>query len=111
MADHEAALTELCANPDNSDDEAEQCMLEFLQGAYYNDDDDNTAAPQNSNCDPDNECVLDDMHTMWAEDLPTPPPPQQPNQSATADTRSSSSTTTTTATKPCESFMRCLVRF
>ena len=37
MADHEAALTELCTNPDTSDEEAEQCVLDFLQGGYYAD--------------------------------------------------------------------------
>jgi len=94
LARHEAALAELCANPASDDDDAtEQCMLEYLQSGYYNeqqededaaaaaaaaaalslqqqDDDDND--DEICNPDEDEDCVLDDLHNLWAEDLPEP---------------------------------------
>jgi len=77
LAHHEAALTELCANP--VDDDTEQCMLDYLKGTYYEDEDDDSnkdivAAEEEELCDPeeDENCVLDSLHNMWAEDLPAP---------------------------------------
>lgn len=91
MANHEAALTELCANPDTSDEEAEQCVLEYLQGGYYDDDNTDDSFVL---CDEDNEneCVLDDLHNLWAADLsPTIVQPLKVTPQ---------SVSTTTATKP-----------
>ena len=83
---HEAALAELCANPEADTDEAtEQCLLEYLQSGYYSDEenevDDDDAVVEDTfedaeNCNPevDEDCVLDSMYNLWAEDLPTPCP-------------------------------------
>ena len=74
LADHEAALTELCANPDTSDAEAEQCVLEYLQGGCYDASDvDDEVVDESSLCnkDEESECALDEMHNLWAEDLPS----------------------------------------
>jgi hypothetical protein len=69
VVDHEAALTELCANPDTSDAETEQCVLEYLQGGYSDND---YLLDDTSNdmveCDNEQECLLDNMQSMWAED-------------------------------------------
>lgn len=79
LARHEAALTELCANPASDDDDAtEQCMLEYLQNGYYRDDDDAELSVREDedaelcNPDEDEDCVLDDLHNLWAEDMPEP---------------------------------------
>jgi hypothetical protein len=92
MADHEAALTELCTNPDTSDEEAEQCVLDFLQGGYYADSGTDDSVVVCEEDDAENECVLDDLHNMWATDLPSVAQPPK------AETTKPSSTTT--ATKP-----------
>lgn len=72
LQQHEAALTELCANP--IDDNTEQCMLEFLKGAYYTDNNQAEMTSQSNTdaeCNPkdDKDCVLDDLYSIWAEEL------------------------------------------
>jgi hypothetical protein len=64
VSDHEAALVELCANPDTSDAEAEQCMLNYLQGGYYNEND---TPVVECNGDDEQECLLDNLQSMWAD--------------------------------------------
>lgn len=73
LARHEAALAELCANP--VDDDTEHCMLEYIKGTYYSDEEeDETVAASNDEeeCNPetDEDCVIDSLHSLWAEDLP-----------------------------------------
>jgi len=85
LQQHEAALAELCANPDN-DDETEQCMLEYLQGGYFddaeNDDDDAVAAnvepPATTDNSQEDDVLLESLHNLWAQDMPAPiPPPKE----------------------------------
>ena len=101
LAHHEAALTELCANP--VDDDTEQCMLDYLKGTYYEDEDDDSdsnkdiiAAEEEELCDPeeDENCVLDSLHNMWAEDLPAP------SVKVSADDETSTAAEPTSQVKP-----------
>ena len=65
---HEAALAELCANPDaDGEDGTEQCMLEYLQSSYYNADE-GEGDTENCNPDEDEDCVLENIYNLWAED-------------------------------------------
>ena len=79
LQDHEVALTELCSNPDTTSSEAEQCMIDYIQSGYAIADSivnfDNT--PNNCECNilldnemDDGDCLLNDMHSLWASDLP-----------------------------------------
>jgi hypothetical protein len=91
LHDHEVALTELCANPDTTSTETDQCLIDYIQGGYatldnnnlgdYQDDTDtdansNTAANgRRSNIiddtslgNVDGECLLNDLHSLWASD-------------------------------------------
>ena len=83
LSDHEVALTDLCSNPDATSTEAEQCMIDYIQGGYAIADQ-NTAGsklvnvdsvPDDNECffdaDEEGECLLNDMHSLWASDLPT----------------------------------------
>lgn len=115
LVDHEAVLTELCANPDTSDAETEQCVLDYLQGGYESLDDDATTTTidsrsssingdmptngggvllvdtngdtQNISADDDTErnLALDNLHSLWAEDF------SSTVQSASLSTQSESS--------------------
>jgi hypothetical protein len=65
-ADHERALVDLCTNPGASDQETEQCVIDFLVGGYAIADDDT----EDNGCDDDDEgCLVDSLYNMWAEDL------------------------------------------
>lgn len=75
---HEEALVELCSNPGSSDSEVEQCLLDFLQAGYY---DENTS-PKNGftaakeieapllSFEEDADGLVDNLCNMWANDLP-----------------------------------------
>jgi hypothetical protein len=63
--DHERALVDLCANPGASDQETEQCVIDFLVGGYTLLDDEE----DNSCDDGESECLIDNMWADWAEDL------------------------------------------
>jgi hypothetical protein len=68
LDDHEAAMTDLCANPDSSDEEVEQCVLDYIQSGYYYEDP--SAGSNEELCDThDNNCALGDLHNLWAGDL------------------------------------------
>lgn len=86
-AQHEAAVVELCSNPD-ADDSVDQCVLEYLQGGYNVDDDDDSSSTSSTSstldedanegdilCDTedDGDCLVDDLHNLWANDLPVQP--------------------------------------
>jgi hypothetical protein len=125
-ADHEAALTELCSNPDATATETDQCLLDYLQSGYdttttttttimptnsrktiLNTDD--HPESQNVTCpitddDDDDECVLvNDLQNLWASDLPIPSSSSTINDtsaSATASSSSSNNSNSNTAKKP-----------
>jgi hypothetical protein len=65
--DHERALVDLCSNPGASDQETEQCVIDFLVGGYT------LLFEEDNFCDEDGdtECLVDNMYNMWNEDLPT----------------------------------------
>jgi hypothetical protein len=69
LEDHETALVELCANPDSTDEEMEQCVVEFISGGYFSDED---AVQEEELCDAQDsaECLVDSLQNMWAEGLP-----------------------------------------
>ena len=92
---HEAKLAELCANPDTSDQEAEQCVLEYLQGGYFDGD---TLQQEDDECDlnnPSEDCMLDNVLDLWADDVlpPTSSSSTSETTSSPSDTTESSSTT------------------
>jgi hypothetical protein len=63
--DHERALVDLCANPGASDQETEQCVIDFLVGGYEQLED-----VEDDYCDDgDTECLIGNMWADWGEDL------------------------------------------
>lgn len=65
LADHERALTDLCTNPDTSDDQVEQVVTSFLQQGYTDGNEESIADA----CEDEENCLLDNMFNMWAEEL------------------------------------------
>jgi len=75
---HEEALVELCSNPGSSDSEVEQCLLDFLQAGYY----DENSGPINGftaakeveapslSIEEDADGLVDNLCNMWANDIP-----------------------------------------
>jgi hypothetical protein len=100
LSDHEAALVELCANPDTSDAETEQCMLDYLQGGYYNEND--SPVGEECNGDDEQECLLDNLQSMWAglNDDDDDDRDGSSTSSAASATTATAATSTTTVTKP-----------
>lgn len=79
--DHERTLIDMCSNPGSSDQETEQCVIDFLVGGYTLLDDDDEEITM---CDEDDdtECLVDSLYSMWAEDLaPTNGPAAASDQS------------------------------
>ena len=109
LHDHEAALTELCSNPDTASTEAEQCMIDYIQGAYATNDSkknsggsktvsiDNT--PDDGECTimdtdmDDGDCLLNDLHSLWASDLPMSSSQQQQLQNSNSGTDTTNGST------------------
>lgn len=78
MRDHERALVDLCSGDGSSDDEVEQCVLDFLtQGYDAGSPGSDVGNEEECSLEEDGvDCLLDGMHSMWAEDmavLPVPP--------------------------------------
>lgn len=73
MEKHEEALVELCMSPGANDKEVEDCVTTIMAGAYVDDDEEETMM----DCDNEDECLLDDMYAMWAEDMPHVPKPSK----------------------------------
>lgn len=81
MDEHEIAVIDLCSK-DTDDKEIEQCVIDYLAMDYVELDGNALKAKQNGDdeeCVPDDEddCLVDNLYNMWAEDLPAPIP-QQP---------------------------------
>jgi hypothetical protein len=88
-ADHDQALTDLCTNPDASNDQVEQCIAAFLQDGYDDDNridnvDQTASSIVGNNDDNDNDDdtkasdgLIDAMYNFWAAELPeaVPVPP------------------------------------
>lgn len=74
MEQHEEALVELCMTPGANDKEVEECVTTIMAGAYV---DESPKEPEMVECDDENECLLDDMFDLWAQDLPDVPKPQE----------------------------------
>lgn len=75
LEEHERALVQLCTRGSSSDEQVDACILDFLKSGYELDDNLDTSTgvlfKQDEICqeDPETECILDNMQTMWAEDL------------------------------------------
>jgi hypothetical protein len=101
LQDHEAALVELCRNPDGglgaTEEQMEQCVSAFVQSTY--DDFDDATSPVTVECPTDDDddpnhssadCLLDSMYSMWAEEgvsaapAPSSPPPDDASSRAKA---------------------------
>jgi hypothetical protein len=72
LEEHEAALTELCSNPDLISTEADQCLLDFIQGGYNTEqEEEEVLNTENVECTVnEDDCLIDDLHSLWASDLP-----------------------------------------
>jgi hypothetical protein len=68
LAAHEAAVVELCSQPDRSYEDVDECVVDFLQAGYYSEDSNGPANEEEPSEDEDN--LLENMFSMWAEDLP-----------------------------------------
>ena len=69
MEEHENALVELCMTPGANDKQVEECVTTIMAGHYVN----YKEEPEVMECDDEDECLLDNMYAMWAEDLPSAP--------------------------------------
>lgn len=90
--DHEAALVEICSNPSTEDSEVEDCVVSFLQGGYYPTNDDELDEADSMICENEEECLVDDLYTMWADDdglQPIATTATSPNASKTSDNNDS----------------------
>lgn len=83
LADHERVLTDLCTNPDTSDDQVEQVVTSILQQGYGRDESDDQTVVA---CDDEENCLLDDMHNMWAEELDLSDGSQEDSTDTTEET-------------------------
>ena len=70
LADHEKTIVELCSNPDKSDSEVSECVVDFLREGYYTENTNGDADDVAESSTEDDDSMLDNMFNMWAEDLP-----------------------------------------
>ena len=69
MDRHEKILAELCSVTGGNEKEVEQCVVDYISGGY--DYDSGPDSPLECT-DDDAECLIDNLHNMWAEALPMP---------------------------------------
>ena len=78
---HEEALVELCASPQTSDKDTDECVLNFLKSGYSIDDEDDeeeddvdldSIGELGDNDLVDAEDLVDNLQNIWASDLPMP---------------------------------------
>ena len=119
VQEHEVALSELCSNGAANDVEIENCVLEYLQSGYHEDVLVNTRRngrnvpeaavddeQQQAECDPtmsDEDCLLDQMYSMWADDMSVAAPSSLPsgsNGKTTAEPSLDETTPTKKQVKP-----------
>lgn len=75
--EHERVLVELCSAPGADEDEVEQCLTDFIRDTYDSDQVADDAAGECVNED-DAECLVDNIYSMWAEDMPEQPKEVKP---------------------------------
>jgi hypothetical protein len=80
---HETALVDLCMSPGVNEKEIEECLFTILSGSYQNEEE--KGEEQVSQCDDEEECLLDDMFAMWEEDMPTPTKKSEPEEEEIKD--------------------------
>jgi hypothetical protein len=83
VEDHEQAIVDLCGNEDQSESEAEQCVLDFLKSGYdyANDSDDSMEAVDDvdaADSAAEEEDLVGNMYSMWNEDMPAASPKPEP---------------------------------
>lgn len=81
MEMHENALVELCMIPGANEKEVEDCVTTIMAGAYVSDDEEEPEME----CNDEDECLLDDMFDMWAEDMPSVPKPNEEEEEETEE--------------------------
>jgi len=69
---HESAVVDLCNLSQETEKEVEDCVVSFISGGYDYDDDDDDSEDK-ANCPGDEDCLIDDMMNLWANELPLPP--------------------------------------
>lgn len=68
---HEASIVDLCLINGSSDSDVENCVVDYLAMGY---DDSVFEQSDEEMCnEEDDECLINDMMNMWAEDLPAQP--------------------------------------
>lgn len=100
LAAHEAAVVELCSQPDRSYEDVDECVVDFLQAGYYSEESDSTGPANDKEPSEDEDNLLENMFSMWAEDLPDvkaskplTPPTQERSKAKPWSSRSSGSGT------------------
>lgn len=88
VQDHEKALVDLCSNPSEIGAEADECILEYLEGGHIIEDtpsyvpkDAVVAVIDDEECDTEDDeadCMLDNMLNMWDEDYAKSPVKVEP---------------------------------
>jgi len=75
MDEHDRVLVELCSQPGATDEDVEQCVIDFLRDSYA-DTEDGVETDDAEECSPfdgDTDCAVDSLYNMWAEELPESP--------------------------------------
>ena len=70
LAAHEAAVVELCSQPDRSYEDVDECVVDFLQAGYWNEESDSASPANDKEPSEEEDNLLENMFSMWAEDLP-----------------------------------------
>mmetsp|Transcript_27367 Transcript_27367/g.38492 ORF Transcript_27367/g.38492 Transcript_27367/m.38492 type:complete len:302 (+) Transcript_27367:136-1041(+) len=69
MEAHESAIVDLCIMPETNANEIDSCVKAIHNMAYVDDEE----VVVDCSSDGEEECMLDDVFAMWAEDLPEQP--------------------------------------
>ena len=70
---HESAVVDLCQSPGASDKEVENCVTDFLACGYSDPTSGDDDEEEQLCDDADEECLIDNMMNLWADELPPPP--------------------------------------
>jgi hypothetical protein len=62
--------------PGANDKQVEECLTTIMAGEIF----DEKEEPEMMDCDDEDECLLDNMYAMWAEDMPSVSKPKAEEQ-------------------------------
>jgi hypothetical protein len=87
LAQHESALVDLCASVGEDEQAIEDCVVSFLNSAYFDEVDDQPETEGPCSGDEETECLLDDMfENLWGSEFAETmtPAPKADGQTAEA---------------------------